>query len=153
MTATLVVYVEMVPPYAGASFQTARGVKYTSPSGYATLIHPNDVAIAEGAGWVKGITSQQTSGANAYGRLWRFSGSMTYTAISAQSKQTQTFTHTGAIAGDDIFISVQAGLPAGIVIANAYVSAANTISVELANITGGSITPGAVSVSGLLIGV
>lgn len=70
------------------------------------------------------------------------SATLTFPAISTVSQDTQTLTVTGAAVGDEVILALPAAPTAGIVF-NAFVSAANTVSVRATNITAGSVTPGA----------
>lgn len=69
------------------------------------------------------------------------SASLTWTAISANTSATRTITVTGAAVGDRVMLGLPAaGVDDGL-IAETWVSAANTVTVRLRNVTGGSITP------------
>jgi hypothetical protein len=68
---------------------------------------------------------------------------LTYPLIAAAGSDTQTGACPGALVGDLVLVNPAAALAAGLVISQARVSAANTIAVELGNITAGGLTPGA----------
>jgi hypothetical protein len=70
------------------------------------------------------------------------SGTLTFPLIAAVSQNTQTFTVSGAAVGDEVILALPAAPTAGIVF-NAFVSAANTVSVRASNITAAGVTPGA----------
>lgn len=66
---------------------------------------------------------------------------LTFGTISAGGSITQTVSLAGALANDGVVLGLPAaGLPAG-VIAQAWVSATDTVTIRLTNITAGSITP------------
>lgn len=66
---------------------------------------------------------------------------LTFGSIAAAGAISQTVTLTGAIANDGVVLGLPAaGLPSG-VIAEAWISAADTVTIRLTNITGASITP------------
>ena len=68
------------------------------------------------------------------------SSSLTWGSIAAAGSSEQTFTVTGAAAGDRVVLGLPTTLDAGLV-AQAWVSAANTVRVRLTNITASPITP------------
>ena len=63
------------------------------------------------------------------------------TAVSANTTSTQTFTVNGLAATDLICEIDSKSLQTGLFIANADVSATNTLRLQFANITSASITP------------
>lgn len=66
-------------------------------------------------------------------------GSVTFTDILTTAGQTQTFTLTGALTTDTLLWSFGSAIPDG-VIAQAWISAANTVSVRFWNTTGSTIS-------------
>lgn len=61
-------------------------------------------------------------------------------SINATTFSSQTFTLTGAVAGDSlIFTPPAAGLTSGVIVTQSFVSAADTITVVFYNFTGGAI--------------
>jgi hypothetical protein len=70
------------------------------------------------------------------------SGTLTFPSISAVSQNTQTLTVTGAAVGDEVILALPSAPTAGIVF-NAFVSAANTVSVRATNVTASPVVPGA----------
>lgn len=70
---------------------------------------------------------------------------LTYTSINDGANQSQSGTVTGAAVGDVVQVSSQGGLADGISIANAYVTAANTVAVQLTNASGGAFVPGTIT--------
>jgi hypothetical protein len=80
-------------------------------------------------------------------------GSLDFTSIAANSEQTQTLTVTGAVTTNTPSVSLgwSAALPDGVVVKAVWVSAANTVSVRVANVTGSSIDPSAITVRATII--
>lgn len=79
------------------------------------------------------------------GNLWkvgRFSLTLSPVAVAATSAATQAFAATGIglLTTDTVIVTCTAPL-AGVTNANAYVSAADTLSVTFVNPTAGSLTP------------
>lgn len=70
-----------------------------------------------------------------------FATLLTPAAVAANTTAEQVFTINGVALGD--FINCQSGAAqtTGILIGNVRVTAVNTISIQFANITGGSLTP------------
>ena len=67
-------------------------------------------------------------------------GSLTFGSISAASTSNQTVSVPGAVTGDVVLLGPPAALEAGLV-ATGYVSATDTVTVRLANVTASPITP------------
>lgn len=70
-----------------------------------------------------------------------------FPSIAAQTVavQTATITNPGLAVTDQVLVLPQANLPAGLSIAYARVSAANTLTVALANVTAGAVDPPALT--------
>ena len=68
--------------------------------------------------------------------------SLDFPSISAASQADLTITVTGAATGDEVIMALPAAPTAGLVF-NAFVSAANTVTVRASNITGSPINPSA----------
>jgi hypothetical protein len=64
-------------------------------------------------------------------------------AAVATAQATQTFSISGLAVNDSVSISLNGAQTTGIGIANAWVSAANVLSVQFTNSTGSSATPAA----------
>ena len=73
----------------------------------------------------------------------------TYTAITNATTQDQTVTVSGVAIGSIVELGCPV-LAAGLVV-TAFVSAANTITIRIANLSGGSVTPGALTFNLLAI--
>ena len=76
--------------------------------------------------------------------------SLNFPSISAAGQQDLTITVTGAATGDEVILSLPAAPTAGLVF-NAFVSAANTVTVRASNITASPIDPAAASFGVIVI--
>jgi hypothetical protein len=70
------------------------------------------------------------------------SASLDFGSISAAAQADLTITVTGAAVGDEVVMALPAAPAAGIVF-NAFVSAANTVTVRASNISGSPVNPAA----------
>jgi hypothetical protein len=70
------------------------------------------------------------------------SASLNFGSISAASQADLTITVTGAAAGDEVIMALPAAPAAGLVF-NAFVSAANTVTIRASNITASPVDPAA----------
>jgi len=70
------------------------------------------------------------------------SASLNFASISAVSQADLTITVTGAAVGDEVIMALPAAPAAGIVF-NAFVSAANTVTIRASNITASAVDPAA----------
>lgn len=70
------------------------------------------------------------------------SASLNFGSISAAAQEDLTITVTGAATGDEVIMALPASPAAGIVF-NAFVSAANTVTVRATNITASAVDPAA----------
>lgn len=88
------------------------------------------------------LTSLRTAQAIAVQRrAFTASASLTWGAIGAAGSSSQTVTVTGAAVNDRVILGLPAaGVDAGL-IAQAWVSSANTVTIRLTNITASPITP------------
>lgn len=71
---------------------------------------------------------------------WILGVALTPSAIGATTTSEQTFTITGLQLGDFVDVSKPSHQP-GISLGNARVSAANTLALEFANVSSGTLTP------------
>jgi len=69
--------------------------------------------------------------------------SITPSAVNANTSAAQTFTVKGLLTTDRVSVSLSAAQTAGIGVANAYVSATDTLSIAFSNCTTASATPAA----------
>ena len=80
------------------------------------------------------------TGTAALTKLLTASATLDFPSIAAVSQANLTITVTGAAVGDEVMLSLPAAPTAGIVF-NAFVSAANTVTVRATNVTAGAIDP------------
>ena len=78
------------------------------------------------------------------------SASLDFGSISAASQSSLTITVTGAAVGDEVILALPATPTAGIVF-NAFVSAANTVTIRASNITGSPVDPAAATYGVIVI--
>jgi hypothetical protein len=103
----------------------------------ATL-HGNVVGVATGLA---------TAGTTFAGTFLTGQQSISPGLIAKTSASTQTFTITGLTTSHKIVISPANDLTYGIYITAAYVSAANTVSIQFQNTTGGGVTPATMNIN------
>lgn len=72
---------------------------------------------------------------------WILSPVLSPAAVHANSASEQTFTVPGLQLGDFIDFGQPSAVPSGITFGNARVSAANTLAVQIGNVTAGTLTP------------
>ena len=75
---------------------------------------------------------------------------LNFPSISAASQADLTITVTGAATGDEVIMSLPAAPAAGIVF-NAFVSAADTVTIRASNITGSPVDPASASYGVIVI--
>ncbi|CAB4155044.1 hypothetical protein UFOVP652_65 [uncultured Caudovirales phage] len=78
------------------------------------------------------------------------SASLNFGSIAAVSQADLTIAVTGATVGDEVILGLPAAPTAGIVF-NAFVSAANTVTVRASNITAGAVDPAAATYGVIVI--
>ena len=76
--------------------------------------------------------------------------SLDFGSISAVSQASLTITVTGAAVGDEVVMALPAAPAAGIVF-NAFVSAANTVTIRASNITASPVDPAAANYGVIVI--
>jgi trimeric autotransporter adhesin len=103
----------------------------------ATL-HGNVVGVATGLA---------TAGTTAAGTFLTGQLSISPSLIAKTSAATQTFTITGLTTSHKIVISPANDLTYGIFITAAYVSGANTVSIQFQNTTNGGVTPATMNIN------
>ena len=85
-------------------------------------------------------TVQIGSGGTALSKVIKGTVTIDPASVNATTVTTQTFTLTGAATGDTLILNVPSGgLTAGLLVLQARVSAANTVSVTFYNTTGAPI--------------
>lgn len=88
------------------------------------------------------------SSGSTIGAEYKGTGTLTYTAISAQTCQDQPLTITGSASGDQCSASPASDIGANLSNAGCRISASNTAQIRVCNPTTGSLTPAAVSWTG-----
>ena len=78
------------------------------------------------------------------------SASLNYGSIGAAAQADLTITVTGAAVGDEVVMALPAAPAAGIVF-NAFVSAANTVTIRASNITASPVDPAAATYGVIVI--
>lgn len=81
-----------------------------------------------------------TSGTPATGGVRRYQQALTPSSVSANSTSEQSFTVTGLLESQPVFVS-KPSHQSGLGIVNARASAANTLNITFVNVTGSPITP------------
>lgn len=79
------------------------------------------------------------------------SASLNFPSINAASQADLTITVTGAAVGDEVIMALPAAPAAGIIF-NAFVSAANTVTIRATNITAAPVDPAAATYGVVVIG-
>jgi len=97
------------------------------------------------------LTGTVTVGAT-LNKILAASASLDFPSIDAVSQASLTVTVTGAAINDEVVLGLPAAPTAGIVF-NAFVSAANTVTIRASNITAGAINPPAATYSVAVLGV
>ena len=101
-------------------------------------VHGNVVGVATGL---------STAGTTAAGTFLTGQLSISPGLIAKTSASTQTFTITGLTTSHKIVISPANDLTYGIFITAAYVSGANTVSIQFQNTTNGGVTPATMNIN------
>lgn len=112
-------------------------------STYQFQFHDNNV---EGTGTTYDLTNQDVGGAG--GQILTNSASVDFASMLTGAEDTQTVTVTGCrttSTGASVDLGWSAALESGIVIKQAWISAANTVSITARNTTAGTINPAALT--------
>jgi hypothetical protein len=121
-------------------------------SAVATNLPAQSVANAALQNALVATTSfKVTSSGAACLRLLTATASLNFGNLVAQSKLDLTITVTGAVVGDAVFLGLPTATTAGI-IHEAYVSAADTVTVRANNFTSGAIDPAAMTFRVVVMG-
>jgi hypothetical protein len=101
------------------------------------------------------VTINPTTGAITTGavltKMLTATAALDFPSISAVSQADLTITVTGAVVGDEVALALPAAPTAGIIF-NAYVSAANTVTVRASNITAAAVDPASASYGVIVFG-
>jgi len=95
-------------------------------------------------------TGTVTSGATIT-KIRTATASLNFPSINAASQADLTITVAGAAVGDEVAMALPAAPAAGIVF-NAFVSAANTVTIRATNVTAAPVDPAAANYSVLVFG-
>ena len=96
------------------------------------------------------LTGTVTPGA-AITKIRTASASLNFPSINAASQADLTITVAGAAVGDEVVMSLPAAPAAGIVF-NAFVSAANTVTIRATNVTALAVDPAAATYGVIVFG-
>jgi hypothetical protein len=102
----------------------------------------NTMSLTTFSGPVRSLNGFITGDGSTITKLLSGSASLNFPSIAAVSQADLTITVTGAAVGNQVVLALPAAPTAGIVF-NAFVSAANTVTIRASNITAGAIDPAA----------
>jgi hypothetical protein len=91
-----------------------------------------------------------SDGSNTITKVLSGSASLNFAEIAAAAQASLTITVTGAAVGDEVILALPAAPAAGIVF-NAFVSAADTVTVRASNITAAPVDPAAATYGVIVI--
>lgn len=101
------------------------------------------------------VTINQTTGTETVGavltKMLVGSAALDFPSINAASQADLTITVTGAAVNDDVVLGLPAAPTAGLVF-NAFVSAANTVTIRATNVTAAPVDAASATYSVLVIG-
>lgn len=100
------------------------------------------MALTTFSGPVRSLNGFIAGSGAAITKVLSATASLDFGSISAASQANLTITVTGAAVGDEVVMALPAAPAAGIVF-NAFVSAANTVTIRASNITASPVDPGA----------
>ena len=92
------------------------------------------------------------TGTAAINKILTATASLNFPSISAASQADLTITVTGAAVGDEVIMSLPAAPAAGLVF-NAFVSAADTVTIRASNITASPVDPAAANYGVVVLNV
>lgn len=131
----------------GGFYPTAGTVVLLSDAQFSAL-SSGDLAnmVIAGAYVPSGDAAIETTRAMAaelllYSKL-KASATLTFTSIAAGTTQSQTVACTGAVVGNAVAVGAPAAIATGFVWSG-YVSATDVVTVRVANVTSGALTPAA----------
>ena len=108
------------------------------------------MAITTFSGPVRSLNGFITGNGNTITKVLSASASLDFGSINAASQAGLTITVTGAAVGDEVIMALPAAPAAGLVF-NAFVSAANTVTIRASNITVSPIDPAAATYGVIVI--
>lgn len=123
------------------SAQPEQGLTFNYHSGNAVVIWDGAAGGgAEIARFDAAVRGMRIGGGTYIKTLQRSAQGLDFGSIAAGSMAEQTIAMAGAVVGDAVIVNPNDGIEAGL-IWNAYVSAADTLTVRLTNVTSGAIEP------------
>jgi hypothetical protein len=91
-----------------------------------------------------------SEGSNTVTKVLSGSASLNFGSIGAAAQADLTITVTGAAVGDEVIMALPAAPAAGLIF-NAFVSAANTVTIRASNITAAPVDPAAATYGVIVI--
>jgi hypothetical protein len=108
------------------------------------------MALTTFSGPVRSLNGFIAGNGNTITKVLSGSSSLDFGSISAVSQASLTITVTGAAVGDEVIMALPAAPAAGIVF-NAFVSAADTVTIRASNITASAVDPAAATYGVIVI--
>lgn len=108
------------------------------------------MALTTFSGPVRSLNGFIAGNGNTITKVLSGSASLDFPSIAAVSQADLTITVTGAAVGDEVILSLPAAPAAGLVF-NAFVSAANTVTVRASNITAAAVDAAAATFGVIVI--
>lgn len=108
------------------------------------------MALTTFSGPVRSLNGFITGDGSTITKLLSGSASLNFGSIDAAAQDDLTITVTGAAVGDEVALALPAAPAAGIVF-NAFVSAANTVTIRASNITATAVDPDAATYGVIVI--
>jgi hypothetical protein len=99
------------------------------------------MALTTFSGPVRSLNGFIAGNGNTITKVLSGSASLNFPSINAASQADLTITVPGAAVGDEVILALPSGPAAGLVF-NAFVSAANTVTVRASNISGSPVDAG-----------
>jgi hypothetical protein len=108
------------------------------------------MALTTFSGPVRSLNGFIAGNGNTITKVLSASASLDFAEIAAAAQAGLTITVTGAAVGDEVILALPAAPAAGLVF-NAFVSAANTVTVRASNITASPVNPAAATYGVIVI--
>lgn len=108
------------------------------------------MALTTFSGPVRSLNGFIAGNGNTITKVLSASSSLDFGSISAASQASIEVTVTGAAVGDEVIMALPAAPAAGLVF-NAFVSAANTVTIRASNITASPVDPAAATYGVIVI--
>lgn len=108
------------------------------------------MALTTFSGPVRSLNGFIAGNGNTITKVLSGSASLNFGSIGAAAQADLTITITGAAVGDEVIMALPAAPTAGLIF-NAFVSAANTVTVRASNITAAPIDPAAATFGAIVI--